>query len=337
MKKTLFIIMVSILFILILTYFYDKREAILNRTYEDNSGNIHIEYPFFNRFWIDQYIGNYLRGYLEQYSDDLLFIDYDYGYQDQNVIVTVYIYKQYENVVKEIQKSFVVDFQNDIIQSDTLKEEKIFQYDFFYQENIDKNQPMVAFTFDDGPNHNTSRVLDILEKYHVKATFFVLGCNIRGNETIIKRMDDLGMEIGNHMYSHQLSTRMTNEEMNYEIEEVDQLLFNIIRKRTTLIRPSYGSYNRRIQKNTDKAIILWNVDTLDWKYHYSRGIYQKVIESVHDGDIILLHDIYSATANSLELIIPKLLEQNYQFVTVSELFYYKKLGLGGGKIYRYAK
>ena len=83
----------------------------------------------------------------------------------------------------------------------------------------------------------------------------------------------------------------------------------------------------------DRPIIIWNIDTLDWKYHSSKNIYKRVIRDISDGDIILMHDIYTATANSLELIIPKLLNDGYQFTTVSELLYYKNKKIEKGRVY----
>ena len=200
-------------------------------------------------------------------------------------------------------------------------------------QTLDPDRPMVALTFDDGPNANTSRVLDILEKYNVKATFFVLGTNIEGYEDTILRMKELGMEIGNHMYSHKLMTRLTEEEITSEIKKVDDLVFNIINRYPTLIRPSYGTSNKRMLKIIDRPVIIWDIDTLDWKYHNSTRISNKILDKVSDGDIVLMHDIYSATANSLEITIPKLLDKGYQLVTVSELFYLKEKELKAGKIY----
>ena len=83
----------------------------------------------------------------------------------------------------------------------------------------------------------------------------------------------------------------------------------------------------------DRPIIIWNIDTLDCKYHNSKNIANRVLKHANDGDIILMHDIYRATANSLEIIIPKLLEKNYRFVTVSELLYYKGIDLVPGRVY----
>ena len=92
-----------------------------------------------------------------------------------------------------------------------------------------------------------------------------------------------------------------------------------------------------IKRIVDTPIIIWDIDTLDWKYHNSRRISSRVINKVKDGDIVLMHDIYSATANALEIIIPSLKSNGYTFVTVSDLFYYKNIPLEKGKVYGFAR
>ena len=330
MKKYLFIVLASSLFIFILIYFYDKREIVLNKEYMDN--NVYIEYPFFNNHTIDSYINNYLYNIIYNYSSDNLFVDYDYDIDGSIIDLSIYSYKSVSNIIKKTSDSFVIDMDSGEVSRVIAKDNDI-EYDFYKQKFIDKSKPMVALTFDDGPNYNTSKVLDILEKYNVKATFFILGSNIKGNEGIIKRMNELDMEIGNHMYSHKLITKLKNQAINKEITKVDNLVFDIIGEYPTLVRPSYGTFNKRIKSLVDRPIIIWNVDTLDWKNHSSKRISKRVFRNIGDGDIVLMHDIYSATANSLEIIIPKLLDMGYQIVTVSELFYYKGEELSHGKVY----
>lgn len=335
MKKNIFLILVATLFILVLFYFYDKREIILNKEYYDYDNNISINYPYFNNIVIDNYLNDYLDSYIEQGNDliDLLFIDYDYEELDERIDLIFYIYQEKGSVVKKETRKIKLD----LINSQVIENSKIIdasiEYDIYNQNIVDNNKPMIALTFDDGPNHNTNRVLDILEKYNVKATFFILGTNIKGNENIIKRMNDLGMEIGNHMYSHKLLTKLEDEKILSEVKEVDNLIFNIINRYPTLIRPSYGTINSRIKKIMDRPIIIWNIDTLDWKYHNSKNIASRVLKKVGKGDIVLMHDIYRATANSLEIIIPKLLSDGYKLVTVSELLYYNDINMEPGNVY----
>ena len=335
MKKYIFIVLSTIILVAVLLYFYDAREEVLNREYIDDKNNIHIEYPYFNDRVIDSYINNYLELNISDSTDYELFMDYDYTLVNGIVDLYIYTYKEKGNTIKKQVKNMEIDLSSSSVVLDKNIKDVLYNYDYDLYSNklIDRNKPMVALTFDDGPNANTSRVLDILEKYNVKATFFVLGTNIKGYEDIILRMKELGMEIGNHMYSHKLMTRLTEEEITLEIKKVDDLVFDIINRYPSLIRPSYGTSNKRMLKIIDRPVIIWDIDTLDWKYHNSTRISNKILDKVSDGDIILMHDIYSATANSLEITIPKLLDKGYQLVTVSELFYLKEKELKAGKIY----
>lgn len=294
-----------ILFCLIITILIINENKNYSKKYINNKENIYIEYPNLNNKTINNSINSYINSNIT--NQDYLFIDYDLI---DNTNLTMYIYKESNNISKSITKKFTL---NNKKQNNT--------YDFFNWKSIDKNK-LIALTFDDGPNHNTNKVLDILEKYNVKATFFLLGTNIKGNEKIVKRMHSLDMEIGNHMYSHKITTRLKPEQIKEEISKTDKLIYDITRTYPTSIRPSYGIYNNKLKKNIDRPIILWNIDTLDWKYHDSKKIAERVFKNLNHSNIVLMHDIYNATANSLEIIIPTLLENDFKFITISELLYY---------------
>ena len=335
MKKNIFLILTATLLILVLTYFYDKRELIINKEYIND--NVFIEYPYFNNQLIDGYINGYLNSKLEEYKGADIFIDYDYYLEDNIVNLALYVYSESDNMIGGSVKRIGIDLNDFSIIDSNIDCDVDYEYYAYSNEVIDIDRPMVALTFDDGPNHNTNKVLDILDKYDVKATFFVLVTNIDVNENIIKKMYELGMEIGNHTYSHKLLNRSSESDIEEEINKTDNLIFNIIGTKPTLLRPSYGTVNKKIKNIADKPIIIWDIDTLDWKYHNSTRISNNILKKVKDGDIILMHDIYSATANSLEIVIPKLLERGYQLVTVTELFYYKEIALESGKAYGYAR
>lgn len=337
MKKYLFIIISTILFITILMYYYDKKEAILNKEYITTNNNIHIEYPYFDNQEIDSYISEYLNKNIDTKDDLKLFIDYDYSIKNKVINLSLYTYKYNTNITSKNIKNIEIDADKNYTVKEGEETSNTAEYDFYKQKIIDKNKPMIALTFDDGPSYNTNYVLDILEKYNVKATFFLLGTNIKDNEDTIKRMSNLGMEIGNHMYSHKLAKKLSKDKIEKEISSVDNLVYNITNKYPTLVRPSYGSYNNKIKKIANRPIIIWNIDTLDWKYHNSKKISNNIIKKASDGDIVLMHDIYSATAKSLEITIPKLLKEGYQLVTVSDLFYYKNTSLKKGEVYHYCK
>jgi len=292
--------------------------VINNKSYSNVHGinsNSFVNVPYFDNRDINININSYVNNFSSSY--DYLFVDYDII--DSNSFI-MYMYKEKDDRYDLVEQSFLIDDNNLIVSSDSIIDVDS-GFNFIDNKIVDTDK-MIALTFDDGPNYNTNKVLDILNKYKIKATFFVLGRNIYGNEDIIKRIHSNGHEIGNHMYSHQISTRLSDTRIKEEVNMTDKLVYDITGKYPSLVRPSYGIYNNRIKRIIDRPIILWNIDTLDWKYHDSRRIASKVFNNIKSGNIVLMHDIYSATANSLEIIIPKLLSDGYEFVKVSELLYY---------------
>ena len=200
---------------------------------------------------------------------------------------------------------------------------------------IDPSKPMVALTFDDGPGlSSTTRILDTLEKYNVKATFFDLGYLMAARPDIVKREATLG-EVGTHTYNHTDLNKATADLINNDLNKVNNIFINILGTKPTLLRPPYGNANATVKSLiTDMAIINWNVDTLDWKTRNSEQIINKVISAGDlNGDIILFHSIYESTADAIEYIVPYLINEGYQIVTVSELATYKGVALTTGLIY----
>ncbi len=182
------------------------------------------------------------------------------------------------------------------------------------------NKKYIALTFDDGPHYKyTSLLLDGLKERNVKATFFVLGCNAEKNYSLLKRMADEGHLIGNHTYSHKNLYRLKETKIKEEIDKTNQIIEAITGKIPKYFRPSYGNYNGKILKLANMEAILWNVDSLDWKIKNSKRITYRVINKVNDGSIILMHDIYKSSVNAALLIIDKLQQEGYEFVTVEKL------------------
>lgn len=291
---------------------------ISNNSYSNVHGinnNSFVSVPYFDNKDLNSDISNYVNKFSSSY--DYLFVDYDIV--DNNNFI-MYLYKEFDDSYDLIEQSFLIDANNLIVTNDSILDVD-GGFNFIDNRIVDTDK-LVALTFDDGPNYNTNKVLDILDKYNIKATFFVLGRNINGNEDIIKRIHSSGHEIGNHMYSHQISTRLSDVRIKEEVNMTDKLVYDITGKYPNLVRPSYGIYNNRIKRIIDRPIILWNIDTLDWKHHDSKRIASKVFNNIKRGNIVLMHDIYSATANSLEIIIPRLLSEGYEFVRVSDLLYY---------------
>lgn len=311
-------------------FIVDSDNDVINK--EVVSLNYDISYPFFSNDDIDNYISGYLN--YDSYIDGNVIIDYDIYDNDNLYYLTFYKYFWNDNVVSDGSDSFVIDTSNNSV---SRINKTNYEYDVVINRKIDKSKKMIALTFDDGPNYNTSKVIDVLNKYDIKATFFVLGSRAINNKDILKKMADSGMEIGNHTYNHLLLTKYDENKIRSEIEDTSEVIYNATKKRPKLLRPSYGSVNNKIKKVANMPIIIWDIDTLDWKYHNSKRITSRVVNKVRDGDIILMHDIYSASLNALSNIIPILQDNGYEFVTIDELFYYKGISLENGKVYGYAR
>ena len=311
-------------------FIVDSDNDVINK--EVVSLNYDISYPFFSNDDIDNYISDYLN--YDSYIDGNVIIDYDIYDNDNLYYLTFYKYFWNDNVVSDGSDSFVIDTSNNSV---SRINKTNYEYDVVINRKIDKSKRMIALTFDDGPNYNTSKIIDVLNKYDIKATFFVLGSRAINNKDILKKMADSGMEIGNHTYNHLLLTKYDENKIRSEIEDTSEVIYSATKKRPKLLRPSYGSVNNKIKKVANMPIIIWDIDTLDWKYHNSKRITSRVVNKVRDGDIILMHDIYSASLNALSNIIPILQDNGYEFVTIDELFYYKGISLENGKVYGYAR
>lgn len=200
--------------------------------------------------------------------------------------------------------------------------------------NIDPTKPMVALTFDDGPGgESTIRILDALKKYNAHATFFVVGSNIDKYADIIKREAAEGSEVGNHTNSHAQLTKLDTNGILSEVNGVKEKVMQLTGQKVVPIRPPYGAVDDNVMATITDPVILWSIDTLDWKTRDAQSTIQNIQSSVYDGAIILMHDIYSTTADAAVNIIDWLHSQGYQMVTVSELGYYRRGGLKTGVRY----
>ena len=184
---------------------------------------------------------------------------------------------------------------------------------------IDPSKKVVAITFDDGPSQYTKDIIKALKEYDCNATFFVLGNKVKAYQDTIKESIRNGNEIGNHSYNHKWLSRLSKEEIMNQIEKTQNILKETVNYTPTHLRPTYGSINNKIRKNTDLEITLWTIDTKDWRIKNVDRIVERALNNVNDGDIILMHDIFERSSDALKIIIPKLKEAGYQLVTISEL------------------
>ncbi len=202
------------------------------------------------------------------------------------------------------------------------------------QGNIDPKKPMVALTFDDGPNPvSTPMILDTLEKYKVHTTFFDLGNLVVRYPDVVKR-EALNGEVGTHTYSHKNLNTLSVDAINQELKLSREASKKVLGTEPILLRPPYGNANATVKALANMPIINWDVDSLDWKYRNKDLTLNEIYKYGNlDGRIILMHSIYTSTAEAVAILVPDLLDKGYQIVSVSEMASYRGYTLQTGTIY----
>ena len=193
---------------------------------------------------------------------------------------------------------------------------------------VDGTKKMVALTYDDGPSVYTDQILDVFEKYNQKATFFIVGDRISWNEDQAKREAQLGCQQGNHTYNHNVLTKLSEEKIKEKLKGTDDELIRVTGKPSVYLRPPEGRYNDKLKKTCGCPIILWSVDSRDWESKDCTKVCNAIIGKVKDGDIVLMHDLYKSTADATEKIVPALINEGFQLVTVEEMAIIKTDGKG---------
>ena len=241
------------------------------------------------------------------------------------------MYVVYPNLIKIYYKDVVTSpsFNEQITL--TINNNEIYKYlnydyelDDEYQNesayDIDPTKKYVAFTFDDGPSSaNTVDIVNYLKSTRSHATFFMQGQYMNRYPDILKYVLDNGNEVGSHTYTHINLLKSKKGKIESEITATENKYYELTGNHISLLRPPYGSINNSIKEAYDYTYILWSVDTNDWRYKDSERLYDYVINSVEDGDIILMHDIHETTKIGVEKIMPELYVRGYRVVSVSEL------------------
>lgn len=194
---------------------------------------------------------------------------------------------------------------------------------------IDPNRPMVALTYDDGPGDDSeTRILDCLEQNGAVATFFYTGSRATKRPDQVKRAKSLGCELGNHSWNHPQLTKISADQAKDQITRTNDAVKNACGSAPTVFRPCYGATNDTVNSLAQMPVIMWSIDTLDWKTKDVQKTFdcvtKKAAEGKLDGKIVLMHSIHEPTAGATEKLIPWLKENGYQMVTVSELIKYKR-------------
>lgn len=201
------------------------------------------------------------------------------------------------------------------------------QLDFFvkaFHNNPFEEDGRIALTFDDGPVENTLKILEVLDKYHVKASFFCIGKNIEQNPEIFKLILEKGHFIGNHTWSHTRKMGfISTEKMVEEITKCDEICFRIGGVRPSTFRPPFGIINPKTKRALDitrHKVIGWNVRSYDAIIKSEDLVLKRIIRKIKPGDVILLHDTNELTVEILEQLLLFLRSNNYRPVRVDNLF-----------------
>ena len=202
--------------------------------------------------------------------------------------------------------------------------------------NFDPSKPIVALTFDDGPSEYTSRILDTLQKHGGRVSFFVDGIRIAEHKSKVIRAHLMDCEVLCHAWDHPDLTTLSPDEIKTQLTDTINAIEAVTGKVTKMFRPPYGYINEtvtKVAKEMGLALINWSVDPNDWDTSDVDKILDYIMSNVKDGDIVLCHDVYDSTAKAMDILIPELIEQGCQLVTVSELLQYKYGDLEAGVLY----
>ena len=263
---------------------------------------------------------NYQNIYLSKKGLTIIFVPYQVSSRFDGEIKVTIPWNKLNDILKE-------EYKNKKIINDTITIEKrdISKY---------KNQKVIAFTFDDGPNTATTKILlDNLDKYDAKVTFFVLGSRVNDNKKILKRAYKEGNDIASHTYSHKDLTTLKDKELEKEINRTNTRIKHIIGVEPIYLRPPYGSVNEHVKNQTIMHTICWNIDSLDWKTKNRKKIKKEIVKNARDGGVVLVHDIYKESVYGALLAMKDLKKKGYSFVTITEMAELKNVTLDYDKTY----
>lgn len=298
-----------------LKYFFKDEEAFKEMTnlayyYVINLGQ--EENRNFDQLWVRRgtapTIDNYRHFEFTDNGLEIMFPPYQVAsWADGQINITI----PYEDINKYLKEEYRDSTKDETVVKEVPDIRDLSQF---------KDKKLIAFTFDDGPSsNNTNLLLDNLDKYNARVTFFVLGSRVDSNKEVIKRAYLQGNDIGSHTYNHRNLNLLNDSEVISEVEKTNDKIKEIIGVKPTLLRPPYGNLTNHRKELVNMHTILWDIDPLDWKYKNKNRVADEIIEHAHDGAIILLHDIYKSSVEGALLAMEELEKQGYAFVTITEM------------------
>lgn len=181
-------------------------------------------------------------------------------------------------------------------------------------------KPKIALTFDDGPSRKyTPLLLDGLKERGVHASFFLLGKNVKENQNLVKRMQEEGHLLGNHTYNHVQLDKIPETTAKQEILKTNNEIYEATGNYPEYMRPPYGAWKKNMELCVEMFPVFWDIDTLDWKSKNVAAILRAAGDAPEDGSIILMHDEYETSVKAALLLVDRMKEKGYEFVTVDEL------------------
>ena len=251
---------------------------------------------------------------------EFIFPPYQIAYYAAGEIKIVIPYNELKGIIKN---KYLKYSEKDNIKQDNNRDLKEFS-----------NKKLIAFTFDDGPSYiGTNKLLDNLDKYNARVTFFVLGSRVNNYKDTLTKAYKMGNTIGSHTYSHSNLLKLDNYSVMDEIKKTNDAIKNITGSETIYLRPPYGNINSDIKNISNMYTILWDLDTEDWKYKDKDRIADYIVSNAHDGAIVLLHDLYETSVDGALLAMERLEKEGYAFVTIDEMIKIKDIQLDINKNY----
>ncbi|QEK12540.1 polysaccharide deacetylase family protein [Crassaminicella thermophila] len=188
---------------------------------------------------------------------------------------------------------------------------------------VDTEEKKIAISFDAAwGDQYTNGILDILDKYNVKTTFFLVGFWVDKYPDMVKKIQDKGHEIGNHSSTHPHMSKLSVGQITQELNETGEKIEKITGVKPILFRPPFGDYNNRLIETAKKNgyyTIQWDVDSLDWKELGAQPVVDRVTRNVKKGSIVLFHNNAKYVLEYLPLVIERLQREGYEIVPISEL------------------
>ena len=181
---------------------------------------------------------------------------------------------------------------------------------------------VIALTFDDGPGPYTAYLLDILDQYGAKATFFLIGSKVSGQASVVRSIQARGHQLGNHSWSHPELPKLSADQIAGEIDHTNEAIKQATGVKPSILRPPYGAVNGVVLEQLrarGMSSILWSVDTRDWADRNSQIVCSRAVAGARPGAVILMHDIHQTSVNAVPCILSSLKQQGYSFVTIQRL------------------